>query len=293
MDFFEITSKHINTLNHNEKDLYNYIIRNMEEVKKSTIRDLAAKCYVSPATIIRFLRKIGFSGYSDFIAILKFTDTDHEEFHNPFVVSQENYRIEYLKNIYESVRVLDIEKVNQISRLLKNKPRLVIMARGLNKSVGHYFEYLFSGFGFEVVFPEDNYFRQMLLNGIRNTDLVFFFSYGGEDKELIRDIELLNIKSKATVVSITSANNNPVQNMSHINFYVFADSIQVNGIDMTSRISMISLIELIAYKYMEEIAENADQQFDSPPYFNGENEIGGYTKESTFNIKRASNDFIV
>ncbi|MBL4953310.1 MurR/RpiR family transcriptional regulator [Neobacillus sp. OS1-32] len=258
MDFFEITAKHIHSLNLSEKDLYKYIIRNMEEVRGSTIRELAAKCYVSPATIIRFLRKIGFSGYSEFIAILKYTDTDMKESHNPFVVPQEDYRIEYLKNIYESVRVLDNDKVDKIIQLLKEKPRLIVMARGLNKSVAHYFEYVFSGFGFEVIFPEDHYFRQMLLNGIRNTDLVFFLTYGGEDKELIREIELLNIKSKATVVSITSANNNPVQNMSHINLYVFADCIQVGGIDMTSRISMIAIIELLAYKYMEEIAENKE-----------------------------------
>ncbi|WP_075981323.1 MurR/RpiR family transcriptional regulator [Bacillus massilinigeriensis] len=253
MDFFEITSKHIHSLNNSEKELYNYIIRNMEEVKKSTIRDFAAKCYVSPATVIRFLRKIGFSGYSDLTAILKYTDNNIIENHNPFVVSQEDYRIEYIKNIYESVRVLDEEKVDEIVERLKENPRLVVMARGLNKSVGHYFEYIFSGLGFEVVFPEDHYFRKMLLNGIRNTDLVFFLTYGGEDKELISDIEKLNISSKATVVSITSANNNPVQNMSHINLYVFADYIDFNDIDMTSRISMISIIELIAYKYMDEI----------------------------------------
>jgi RpiR family glv operon transcriptional regulator len=255
MDFFEITSKHINTLNNSEKELYNYIIRNMEEVKRSTIRDLAAKCYVSPATIIRFLRKIGFSGYSEFNAIIKYTDLNIEENTNPFVVTQEKYRIEYLKNIYESVRVLDEEKVDKIIEILKEKPRIVVMARGLNKSIGHYFEYIFSGLGFEVVFPEDHFFRKMLLTGIRNSDLVFFLTYGGEDTELIWDIEQLNIKSKATVVSITSANNNPVQNMSHINLYVFADYIQFNEIDMTSRISMISIIELIAYKYMETTIE--------------------------------------
>ncbi|MBL4953354.1 MurR/RpiR family transcriptional regulator [Neobacillus sp. OS1-32] len=257
MDFFEITSKHLNTLNNNEKELYNYIIRNIEEVKRSTIRELAAKCYVSSATMSRFLKKIGFSGYSEFTAILKYTDSNFIKNTNPFTVSQENYRIEYLKNIYESVRVLDEEKVDKIIHLLKNKPRLIVMARGLNKSVAHYFEYIFSGLGFEVVFPEDHYFRKMLLSGIRNNDLVFFLSYGGEDRELILDIEQLNIKSKATVISITSANNNPVQNMSHINLYIFSDYIHYNEIDLTSRISMISIIELISYKYMVEIMEQS------------------------------------
>lgn len=255
MDFFDITSKHIQMLNNNEKELYNFIIHNMEDVKKATIRELAAKCYVSPTTIIRFLRKIGFSGYSDFIAILKYTDVDLVENHNPFVVSQDKYQIEYLKNIYESVRVLDKQKVERIMQLLEGKPRIVVMARGLNKSVGHYFEYLFSGLGFEVIFPEDHYFRKMLLNGIRNTDLVFFFSYGGEDMELIEDLEHMNVKSKATIISITSANNNSVQNLSDINLYVFADYIQYRSVDMTSRISMIGIIELIAYRYMERLTK--------------------------------------
>ncbi|MFB6467015.1 MurR/RpiR family transcriptional regulator [Cytobacillus sp. Hz8] len=251
MDFFDITSKHIQTLNNNEKEIYNYIVHNMDDVKRFTIRELASKCFVSPATIFRLIRKIGFAGYSDFTAILKYTDIDSVNNHNPFVVSQEKYQIEYLKNIYESVRVLDQQKVGRIIELLHQNPRIVVMARGLNKSVAHYFEYIFSGLGFEVLFPEDHYFRIMLLNRIRNTDLVFFFSYGGEDKELIQDIEQMNVKSKATIVSITSANNNSVQNMSDINLYVFADYIQHKSIDMTSRISMISIIELIAYRYME------------------------------------------
>lgn len=260
MDFFEITSKHINSLNNCDKELYNYIIRNMEEVKGSTVRELATKCYVSPATIIRFLRKIGFSGYSDFITIIKYTDVDFVENTYPFVVSQENYRIEYLKNIYESVRVLEDEKVDEIVTLLKEKPRIVVMARGINKSVAHYFEYIFSGLGFEVLFPEDHYFRKMILMGIRNTDLVVFLTYDGEDRNLLLDIEQLNIKSKATVISITAANNNPVQNMSHINLYVFADCIEYNEIDMTSRVAMICIIELIAYKYIEEIMDKSKRK---------------------------------
>lgn len=261
MDFFDITSKYIQVLNNNEKEIYNYLIRHMDEIKSDTIRELAAKLYISPATFIRFLKKIGISGYSDFIAILKYTEKVIDDNHNPFVVSQHKYRIEYLKNINESIRVLDIEKVKQIVQLLYDKPRLIVMARGMNKSIAHYFEYIYTGLGFEVIFPEDYYFRKMWLNSIRNTDLVFFFTYGGEDEQLIKNIEELNVKSKATVVSITSANNNTIQNLSHINLYMFADYIQYEGIDMTSRIAIIGIIELIAYQYMEGLPKNQEDHY--------------------------------
>jgi len=264
MDFFEISSKHIKTLNEAEKEIYNFIVHNMEEIKKMTIRELASKTFTSPATIIRFLRKIGFSGYSEFISILKYTDKDFLEIYNPFVISQEKYRIEYLKNIYESVRVLDWVKGDEIVKRLIENPRLIVMARGFNKSVGHYFEYIFSGLGFEVVFPEDHYYRKMLLNRIRDEDLVFIFSYSGEDKELIENIERIKAKSKATIISITSANNNSVQNLSHINLYVFADYILYNGVEFTSRVSMICIIELLAYRYIEtskKFAPNEERKF--------------------------------
>jgi len=251
MDFFSITSKYINSLNANEKEIYNFIVRNMEEVKNYTIRELASKCFVSPATIIRFLRKIGFKGYSDFITVLRYTDLDSDNNYNPFVVSQDEYKIEYLKNIYESVRVLEKEKVDKIIKLLQIKPRIIVMARGLDKSVGHYFEYIFSGLGFEVLFPEDYYFRKMTLNGVKDNDLVFFFSFEGEDEQLIQDIEELNARSKAIIISITSADNNSIQNMSHINLYVFADFVQFKEIHLTSRVSMIAIIDILAYQYID------------------------------------------
>lgn len=253
MDFFEITSRYISTLNNSEKEIYNYIIENMDEIKNSTVRETSSKLFISPATFIRFLRKIGFSGYSDFITVLKYTGKVVEDDYDPFVVSQDKYRVEYLKNVNESIRVLEKDKMKEIVQLLCNKPRLIVIARAMNKAVAHYFEYLFSGLGFEVVFPEDHYYRKMLLNNIHNTDLVFFITYSGEDPELIHAIEDLKMRSQATIISITSANNNTIQNLSTINLYVFADYILYNGIDLTSRISMIGIIDLLAYNYMEKI----------------------------------------
>lgn len=37
-------------------------------------RTLSHECYVSTTTMIRFVRKLGFSGYSDFINLLRLTD---------------------------------------------------------------------------------------------------------------------------------------------------------------------------------------------------------------------------
>ena len=58
------------------------------------------------------------------------------------------------------------------------------------------------------------------------------------------------------IVSVTEADNNVIQNMSDLNFYMFTDDIQVNETDITSHISMIAIMELLLYQYVEDHGED-------------------------------------
>ena len=57
------------------------------------------------------------------------------------------------------------------------------------------------------------------------------------------------------IVSVTQADNNLIQNMSDVNFYMFTDNIKVNEADITSHISMIAVMELILYQYIQQITK--------------------------------------
>lgn len=54
------------------------------------------------------------------------------------------------------------------------------------------------------------------------------------------------------LIWITGADNNIIQNMSDINLYIFTDEIEMNNLDITSRISTIAIMELILYQFMED-----------------------------------------
>ncbi|MER2375976.1 SIS domain-containing protein [Lentilactobacillus parabuchneri] len=85
--------------------------------------------------------------------------------------------------------------------------------------------------------------------------MIFVFDYAGEDDELISIIQnLKSLQSQrqyAMLVSITGANNNTIQNMSDENLYLFTDELKVSGIDMTSHVSLIVIMELLLYQFME------------------------------------------
>ncbi|MCL2280081.1 MAG: hypothetical protein FWC20_11870, partial [Oscillospiraceae bacterium] len=67
LDFFETTSHNVPLLNNTERQLYEYVLRNMDTVKELTIQKFAANHFLSTTTIFRFTKKLGFSGYSEFI----------------------------------------------------------------------------------------------------------------------------------------------------------------------------------------------------------------------------------
>ncbi|EUJ16642.1 MurR/RpiR family transcriptional regulator [Listeria aquatica] len=269
MDFFEIASQSITNLTRNERILFDYVVKNMKRIKNQSIREVSAECFVSTTTFLRFVRKLGFTGYSEFTTVLKFTESRKPDIQSPpFVVKQKDYREEYLKNIIESVRVLEPSKLEQITSKLEQKPRIYFFAKGLSKHAAEYVKYLYTMNGFLVEFPEDYQYRQAILPHIGAEDMVFILTYAGHDIELVQTVQRLKArKNSPLLISITCADNNIIQNMSDINLYIFTDEIEINHLDITSRISTIAIMELILYQYMENI--NQQVQVLQP---NGQNE---------------------
>ena len=96
MDFFDIVEPHLKELTENEHHLFDFVVQNMENINGCSIREVASMAYVSTATFLRFVRKIGFSGFSEFTTVIKFTLMNHhEQSNNPFTVNQVSYRNEY------------------------------------------------------------------------------------------------------------------------------------------------------------------------------------------------------
>lgn len=253
MDFYEIVNSHLAELTKNERVLFDYVISNLNVIKNKSIREVSEECFVSTTTFLRFVRKIGFSGYSEFSTVIKYTLLTKNDVpqQSPFVVSQRDYREEYLKNLIESVRVMDSDKIKKIVLAMQEKTKIFLFAKGMSKEIMGYIKYLYTTAGFFVIFPEDQQTRTIALQQAESKDLVFVFSYRGEDNELITLIRKLKEQSHPLIVSITGADNNLMQNTSDINLYLFTDELYLNQLNLTSHISMIALMELLLYQYIE------------------------------------------
>lgn len=250
MNFYEQTSNLVTKLSSNEQVIFTYVVKNMQIVKNMSIRDLANKCFVSTTTIFRFVKKLGYEGYSEFINAIVETEAESRRIQIPSIVKNDDYRDSYLKNIIEAVKVITDEKFNKFDMIMSRNPDIYIIAEGLSREVGQYFLRLLTTIGFNVSFPKESFEKSNALKKVKRDDVVLVLSFTGDNKSVVEEIEKIFTIATPTLISFTRADNNAIQNMSDLNFYVFADEIDYEGIDITSRIGMIAIMETLLYKRM-------------------------------------------
>ena len=90
--------------------------------------------------------------------------------------------------------------------------------------------------------------KKITLRRVKKDDVLLVLSYTGDNVTVIREIEKIFAIATPTIISFTRSDNNAIQNMSDLNFYVFADEISYGGMDVTSRIGMIAIMETLLYK---------------------------------------------
>ena len=254
-NFFEATQNVLSGLNQTDRDLFEYVVKNMDHVKDLSIQKFAAERFLSTTTIFRFTQKLGFSGYTDFVNSLLVTIHQAKDMEIPQALHNKIYSEEYLKNIIEAVRIMPVDLVAQVMDVLESTPKIFILTDEHASLIGQYSEKLFLGLGFTTYFPEAVYQTRSLLDTIKSGDMIIALSYSGQDHELINIIENVFVNEKPFLLSITRAENNVLESLSDVNFYVFAEEIHINGMNLTSNVPMLTVLELLVYEY---IAHSSD-----------------------------------
>lgn len=248
MDFYEIASEKASKLSKTEQELLQYSLKNIHMMKKMSIRAFASKCFVSTATIFRFVRKLGFEGYSEFQEVIAQTEKESRENQIPKAITKIDYKDSYLKNITEAVKVISIEKADEFANLFNRFPVIYIMAEGLSREVAGYMYRVLTIAGYKVSVPTENYEIKAMKNKITKDDVIMVLSYTGDNKKVLRSLDEILAVATPTIVSFTRADNNVIQNMSDLNFYIFADQMSFEGNDITSRCGMIAIFETLMYQ---------------------------------------------
>lgn len=226
----------IKSLNELELLVYDYIMKNKQTVIYMTVRELADAVHVSTSTVMRFCKKAGFDGYSEFK--VKFKMYVKEERTHKNVEDLQEMRDYFQKAGTESMQ----KNLNEAADIVRNAKQVIFIGLGTSGILGKYGARYFSNLGKFSQYIEDPYFP--VLEGAEDA-VVIALSVSGETEQVIEMVNRFK-QNKCKIISITNRNSTTLAKISDFNLsYYVMESDRGNHINTTTQVPVIYLIEAI------------------------------------------------
>ncbi|SHI12095.1 MurR/RpiR family transcriptional regulator [Clostridium intestinale] len=234
-----------------EQKISEYILKNQEEVVNLSAQELGEKTGTSPASIVRFSRKLGFSGFGELkIEIAKTTNSEEEELDT--IISPKdsvsdiaekvvNRAVTSLKETYSLINTTNLEEA---INLMREANTIYLFGIGASSLVAMDLMYKLVRINKRVIFNIDSHLQLAAAVHITNKDVAIGISYSGKTREVNEGV--IRAKEKgAKVISITNCNKNPLSSISDISLNIPNEERQLRFGAISSRMDQLALIDIL------------------------------------------------
>ena len=128
-------------MNATEIKILQYIIKNIDEIQKITVKELSQRLFVSKTTIINRAKKLGYEGFSELRFFLKNISERKTENQEEYIPEKNDVNDIFEEMSHEINRTLMIQDREEIEEVVKKiiKSRIVyIISRGGSVHTGEY-----------------------------------------------------------------------------------------------------------------------------------------------------------
>lgn len=232
-----------------EKKAMDLLLEAPDFFSRTSIMEAASKAGCSIATITRFSKKLGFSGYPELKSELN--QKNHENFiplyenisdkDNPEDVISKVFQAS-IQAIKDTLNTLDKEEHMRAVHLLSHAKKIVFCGAGDAAAVALSGYQKFIRIGFDVHASTDIDVQLINISHLDKNDVVVAISHSGRTKTIV-DVVKFAKSNGVKVICITNFPISPLAKNSDIILLTAAFSQYVNGEIMAKRISELCIIE--------------------------------------------------
>lgn len=250
-DVYMFTREMIDGFSELDMAIYSCIINNKYQIANMTIKQLANQSHVSTGTVIKFCKKIGCEGYSEFK--LKYKDWMCQ---NREVIMTESGN--ELQTLIARINSPDFSKsVEKAYELLKNAESTIFIGIGTSGILGKYGARFFSNVGQFSLFIDDPW-HPVLKNMNENT-VIIALSESGETPETIALAEQMKQRG-SKLITITNNSRSVLAKIADCNISYHVTELYAGGGNITTQIPVIYILENIAKKIYMNVKDGAHEE---------------------------------
>lgn len=219
--------------------VYDCIVKNRGRISKMPIKELAAMAHVSTATILRFSRKCGADGYSEF----KLKYKEHLEGKRDALKDDGAAELQSFVN---QVRSDDFQEgIEAAFQYLRKSRCTIFIGVGSSGMLGRYGARYFSNVGRFSLFIDDPWLP--VLQDLAEDTVTIALSESGMTSQTVAIASQLQERG-SKLVSITNNANSVLARMADCNISYHVAEALVNERNVTTQIPVIYILEALAKK---------------------------------------------
>jgi len=252
----QIKSK-LNELSKTEKKLGEYILQHSVETVNDNTSELAKKAGVSPATIVRFCRSIGLSGFSQ-LKIRLYADSSavDEDLYSDITPNEDvaliadKLALRFNSSISQTAKYLDTGNIEKISEIIDVCTMIYVYGLGASHVVADDFTQKFSRIGKPVVNTLDHHLLSSALISANDHSLFVAISNSGETNEVIKLTEIAKQKHLYTIGISQNASSTLAQLVDFPIIHHGGEAVMLRSAATTSLVSQLFTIDVLYYAYV-------------------------------------------
>lgn len=244
-----------------EKKVADWIFENPGEIISLSIVDLAELCKCSEATIVRFSKRLGLSGYQELKISLASEGGDP-------VVSTHISNTDTAFEIYQKVcndiyislektkKSLNGKYIDEAAKKLCSANKIVVFGLGNSSPIALDASHKFMRAGLSAVAYTDNHMQVIAASHLTENDIAIGISHSGSSKDIVDALKVARSHG-ATTIAITNEGKSPILKQSDIVLSTSSEETQYNILALNSRIAQLAIIDTLYFYIVFNRSEEA------------------------------------
>lgn len=234
------TYEEIMSLNELEMDVYQYVLKNKEKAGYMKIRELAEEAHVSTTTVLRFCKKMGCDGYTEFK--IQFKQYLRQQIEPETDVDISNLA-DYLRR-FQTKEYMD--HIDQAADMLRHSTSIIFMGVGTSGMLAKYGARYFSNVGWLSLCIDDPFTPVFGEHGKETAAVAL--SVSGETEQVLNMANGLKVKG-CRLISITNTPNCTLARMSDCNIsYYMPVRKTARYFNITLQAPVVTILEILGSK---------------------------------------------
>lgn len=245
----------IKSLSNNELNILKYIYGHAEEVLEMSIQTVAAQVNYSATTVLRFCKKLGYSGFAELKYALRAELRDktvpesackEQHFSSQVMIDR------LCSNVEGTANLILEDQLNQTFRYFDSGCPIYLWAPGgITSILTDYFEKLLFSIGRQNVYKiESSKMSEHILRNSSGPAVLILISTTGDFGPTVRLAKIARM-SNLPIIAISPYTNNMLADLATINFRFFTHQRENMGAEFTSRLPVFFVIDIIIRCYLQ------------------------------------------